>query len=69
MQDIYKILGVSKDASMEEIEASYKALKEKYSSERFLEGEAGNEAAKNLTLLENAYREIKSEKIAEQTNA
>ena len=68
MQDIYKILGVSKDASMEEIEASYKALKEKYSSERFLEGEAGNEAAKNLTLLENAYREIKSQKNTEETN-
>ncbi len=69
MQDIYKILGVSKDASMEEIDASYKALKEKYSSERFLEGEAGNEAAKNLTLLENAYREIKSQKNTEETNA
>ena len=65
MQDIYKILGVSKDASLQEIDSAYNTLKEKYSKERFLEGEAGNEAAKNLTLLENAYREIKAEKTTE----
>ena len=58
MQELYKILGVSEDASLEEIESSYKALKAKYSKERFLEGEQGNQAAKNLTLLENAYQEI-----------
>lgn len=58
MQKYYKILEVSKDASIEEIEANYKRLKEKYSKDRFLEGEEGNLAAKKLTELEVAYTEI-----------
>lgn len=60
MQDIYKILGVSKDASAEEIENSYKTLREKYLNDRFLEGDLGNQAAKKLTILENAYAEYKA---------
>ncbi len=62
MREYYKILGVSENASMEEIESAYKALKEKYSKDRFLEGEAGNEAARNLTKLETAYLEITTER-------
>ena len=58
MKEYYKILDVSEFASNEEIDIQYKRLKEKYSRERFLEGEAGNEAAKNLTKLETAYSEI-----------
>ena len=58
MQEYYKILNISEDASIEEIESAYRTLKEKYSSERFLEGEAGNEAARLLTKLETAYHEI-----------
>lgn len=58
MQEYYKILGLKSDATNEEIEANYKMLKEKYSRDRFLEGEAGNEAARNLTKLETAYHEI-----------
>ncbi len=68
MQKLYEILGVSEDATIEEIEQSYKNLKEKYSRERFLEGEMGNEAAKKLTLLENAYTEIISQKTNEETS-
>lgn len=60
MQEIYKILNLSENATKEEVEASYKILKEKYSKDRFLEGEAGNEAAKNLTKLENAYSDYLS---------
>jgi DnaJ-class molecular chaperone len=62
MKEYYKILGVSENASAEEIEIAYKTLKEKYSKDRFLEGEAGNDAAKNLTKLETAYHEIISNK-------
>lgn len=58
MQEYYKILGVNENASNEEIDAAYAQLKRKYSRERFYEGEAGNEAARNLTKLETAYSEI-----------
>lgn len=58
MKEYYKILNVNADASDEEIEIAYRKLKSKYSKDRFLEGEAGNEAAKNLTKLETAYHEI-----------
>ncbi len=59
MQEYYKILGVSEYASDAEIDEKYAKLKEKFSRERFYEGEIGNEAARNLTKLETAYAEIK----------
>ncbi len=58
MQEFYKILNVSESATDEEIEIAYKKLKEKYSRERFYEGEIGNEAARMLTKIETAYHEI-----------
>lgn len=62
MQENYKILGVSEDSTNEEIESKYKELKSKYSKERFLEGEAGNIAARELTKIEAAYAEIMEER-------
>lgn len=62
MQEYYKILGLSEDASIEEIENAYQALKSKYSRERFYEGEVGNYAAKMLTKVETAYSEIMQRK-------
>lgn len=62
MQEYYKILGLSENASVEEVERAYNALKTKYSKDRFLEGEAGNEAAKMLTKVETAYYEIMASK-------
>ena len=59
MQENYKILGLPQNATEEEIDAAYNELKNKYSKDRFLEGEAGNEAARNLTKLETAYHDIK----------
>ena len=59
---LYEVLGVTEDASLEEIKSAYETLKNKYMDERFLEGEAGNNAAKKLTEVENAYREILSYK-------
>lgn len=59
MQEYYKILGVNENATDTEIDAQYTKLKDKYSRERFYEGEIGNDAARNLTKLETAYAEIK----------
>ena len=54
----YDLLGVTEDAADEEIRARYEELKKKYSEERFLEGEAGNEAARMLNRIDVAYNEI-----------
>lgn len=62
MQEFYKILNLTENASDEEIELAYKELKAKYSKERFLEGEEGNHAAKMLTKVETAYYEIKEDR-------
>ncbi len=58
MKEYYEFLGLSESATDEELEARYQELKEKYSEDRWLDGEAGNEGARNLTKLETAYREI-----------
>ena len=56
----YKILGVSPSDSDEAIAQKYQELKSKYQEERFIEGEVGNTAAKMLTEIEIAYKEIKN---------
>ncbi|MBQ7407657.1 MAG: hypothetical protein IJW13_00040 [Clostridia bacterium] len=61
MNDInkyYQIIGVSENVSDEELYQAYLVLRNKYQNDRFLEGEAGNEAAKKLTELNTAYNEI-----------
>ena len=58
MKEFYDFLGLAETATDEEITARYNQLKAKYSEDRWLDGEAGNEGAKNLTRLENAYREV-----------
>lgn len=60
MDEYYKLLGVSPDADNDEIEDAYLKLRAKYAKDRFLEGEEGNIAAKNLTKLDEAYEEILS---------
>jgi DnaJ-class molecular chaperone len=69
MKEYYKILNLNESATNEEIEKAYKELKEKYQKERFLEGEEGNNAAKNLTKLETAYQEItNARKVSNDSN-
>ena len=58
MNEYYELLGLTEDATDEELRLRYNQLREKYSEERWLDGEAGNQAAKMLTKLETAYREI-----------
>ena len=49
MNDLYGIFGLTSSCTDEELEQKYEELKKKYSEDRFLEGDAGNEAAKKLT--------------------
>lgn len=59
MKKYYDVLGVSEYATDREISEAYFALRKKYLEERFAEGEVGNEAARKLTEIDNAYDEIK----------
>ena len=58
MKEYYELLGLNETATDAEITERYYELKAKYSEERWLDGEAGNEAARMLTKLEVAYKEI-----------
>ena len=58
----YKVLNCTADSSDAEIESNYRELKAKYSEDRFLEGEKGNDAARKLTEIETAYNEIMSQR-------
>lgn len=60
MKEFYELLGLTETATDEEITARYNQLRDKYREDRWLDGEAGNEAAKMLTKLETAYNEIMS---------
>lgn len=54
----YQLIGVSEDCSDEELYQAYLALRTKYQNDRFLEGEAGNQAARKLTELNEAYNDL-----------
>ena len=58
----YELLGLDESATDESVTARYEELKKKYSEDRFLEGEAGNEAARMLNRIDVAYHEIMSER-------
>lgn len=60
MKEYYELLGLDENATDEEIEKRYQELRAKYSEERWQDGEAGNEAARMLTKIDVAYREITS---------
>jgi curved DNA-binding protein CbpA len=56
-----ELLGLSEGATKSEISQAYESLKAKYQEDRFLDGEAGNNAARMLTKIEAAYHELMSE--------
>lgn len=64
----YHILEVSEDASDAEIREKYESLKKKYSEDRWLEGEAGTNAARMLEKVDAAYEEIMRERREAKTN-
>ena len=56
-----EILGLSEGATKEDIQNAYETLRAKYLEERFMDGEAGNNAAKMLTKIHTAYDELMME--------
>ena len=56
-----ELLGLSEGATQEEVEEAYAAMRAKLLEDRFLDGEAGNEAAKKLTKIQVAYDELLTE--------
>lgn len=56
-----ELLGLSEGATAAEIKSAYETLRAKYLEERFMDGEAGNEAAKMLTKIDTAYQELLTE--------
>ena len=58
MKDPYVVLGLTEEATEEQLTERYESLRAKYKEERFQSGEAGNIAAKNLTELEEAWAVI-----------
>ena len=68
MENYYELLNLTETATDEEITARYEELKAKYNEDRWLDGEAGNEAARMLTKIEVAYREIMATRREQSTN-
>ena len=54
----YQFLGLTSDATREEVDQKYNQLKAQYQRDRFLPGEEGNLAAENLERLELCYKDI-----------
>lgn len=62
MKDPYAVLGLTRDAAPELLKQKYAELRALYGEQRFLAGEEGNEGARKLQELEEAWLEI-SERI------
>lgn len=56
-KDPYLILGISRDATQEEINRAYYDLKSTYQDQIFEEGSVGYQATKKLAELESAYQD------------
>lgn len=56
-----ELLGLEEGANAEQINAAYETLRARYAEERFLDGEAGNEAARMLTKIGVARDELLAE--------
>lgn len=61
MKDPYAVLGLDKSASPDLLKARYKELRELYGEQRFKSGEEGNDGARKLQELEEAWILIDSD--------
>ncbi len=62
----YELLGINENATDEEIREAYETLKAKYDKEKWEDGEVGTNAARMLTKINAAYREIMDERREKQ---
>ncbi|MCH5161206.1 MAG: hypothetical protein J1G04_04160 [Clostridiales bacterium] len=60
MKDPYAVLGLDRNADPEQLKAKYKELHDIYSEQRFKSGEEGNEGARKLQELEEAWITVSS---------
>ena len=58
----YELLQIDENASDEEVKEAYRTLKKKYNEDMWLDGEAGNEAARMIVKIDAAYEEIMNER-------
>ena len=65
----YEILGVSPQATMQEIEQAYYALRDRYREEMYQEGALGKAAARRLNEIEQAYSDICAGRVAGGTDS
>lgn len=61
LKNPYDILGLNASCEESELKARYEELKAKYSEDRFLPGELGNEGARKLTELESAWAQVSAD--------
>ncbi len=61
MKDPYAVLGLTRESDPEEIRAKYNELHDLYGEQRFKSGEEGNEGARKLQELEEAWALIQSD--------
>ena len=54
----FEILGLTPTATRDEVDARYNELRAKYQADRFLPGDAGEEASEKLQQIEMAYRDV-----------
>ena len=59
MSDPYKVLGVSPDASDEEIKKAYRALARKYHPDKYRDNDLADLASEKMKEVNAAYEQIK----------
>lgn len=69
MKDPYKVLGVDSSASFDEMKEKYDKLHAEYSEQMFAAGEVGNEGARKLQELDEAWESISASRAADSVSA
>lgn len=65
-KNAYEILGVDPNCNDTELDEAYYNLRSQYRNDMYQEGALGKAAAKKLTELEDAYREVREERASRQ---